>query len=315
MTPTARCEPSITLAEARELVAASVAARASENDVRLLLIKGPTLASHGLRDPRESVDVDVLIAPDELTTFIRGLESSGWHPYALSPAPPVIPEHSVTLVHERWPLELDVHHRFPGFLAEPQRVFDEFWKRRQQFQQAHQLVAMPDLASSILVAALNYERDPVRCAGTLDSLRERSRKLLSQDQVNELADLARQTGCADTLHEFLDALGAPSVGVGEADPTALAAWHLYQTINTIAGSGGSVLGVAWFEEIRRSRWHRRPAILWRALMLTENDLRGRFPQAPEGRRGVWLARYWRLKRALSSVPGALRVVWRAARTG
>jgi hypothetical protein len=294
-------EASLTLSEARELVAALVGAVAQERDIPLLAIKGATLAAHGLREHHESADVDVLISPIDVDSFIDLLQDRGWRRHADDTTAHVMPEHSVTLVHRRWPLELDVHSRFPGFLADPQVVFDALWTRRTRFEQAHHDVVMPDRLGSILIAALNYERAPDFGAVALADLRGVVAGTLEQEERRELADLATRSGCADTLREFLESIDVPTVGVGSSDHEALAAWNLYR-------SGGHLTAVAWLEELRRASWSRRPALLWHAVMFTEDELRIRFPQAPRGSRGVWLARYWRLREALRALPRAVRVM-------
>lgn len=290
----------LTASEAQALVAASLAQGPFASN-RLLLIKGVSLTDQGLRPARESADLDVLTAPDEINAIVEALASRGWRSYTEDTTAHVIPLHSHTLVHARWPIELDVHHRFPGFLADPQLIFDALWERRQTLEQAHQSVFMPDRNSSILIAALHYERAPEMHENSMADLRERAISLLNADDLADLAELAARTGCADTLRDFLDSLGAPPVGVGTSDPDALAAWNLYRT-------GGRVTGVAWLEELRRTPWPQRPALLWHALMFTEDELRFKYPDAPGGRKGVWLARYWRVRQAVKALPKARRVM-------
>lgn len=292
---------SLTLAEARELLAASVARQARVLKVPAMLIKGPTLAAHGLREARESVDVDLWASPAAVDRLIAALKVRGWHVYAEDTTAHVIAPASVTLIHQAWPLELDLHHAFPGFLAEPQVVFDRVWARRQAFTQAGQGLAMPDLLSSVLIAALHYERSADIRQPDLADLSRRVRVLVGDTQMLELAELADQTGCADTLRRFLDSLGAPAIGAGRSDPDALDAWQLL--IN-----GGGVPGVAWIETLRRARWCDRPAILLHAFLFTEDELRYRFPDAPAGARGIWLARWWRLRQAVKALPEAERVL-------
>lgn len=94
---------------------------------RCLLIKGATLDWHGLRPPRIPADVDLLVAPDEVEPFIDQLEEWGWYvrlgPFTDYP----FPHHAVTLIHDQWPCDIDVHRRFPGFLRDPADVFDVLW--------------------------------------------------------------------------------------------------------------------------------------------------------------------------------------------
>lgn len=298
---TEHASASLTLAEASELLAASVAREASVLDVPAMLIKGPTLAVHGLREPRESVDVDLWVSPAAFSRLIAALEVRGWHAHAEDTSAHVMRPQSVTLIHRAWPLELDLHDTFPGFLADPQVVFDRLWARGQIFSQAGHTVTMPDLLSSVLIAALHYERHAEWRQAELSDLLLRTRGLLGRAELKELAELSAQTGCADTLRAFLDDLGAPPIGAGCSDPVVLDAWQLMT-------HGGWVPGVAWLETLRRARWRDRPAILLHALLFTEDELRYRFPDAPAGARGVWLARWWRLRQAVTALPEAIRVL-------
>lgn len=297
----ATAKPLLNLAESRALVAAMIARISRDLDIDATLIKGPTPTVHGLRAPRESADVDVLTSPEGHQPLLTELMTRGWHPYAGDTTAHLIPQHSITLVHERWPLELDLHYRFPGFLKDPQVVFDLLWERRQTFEQAHQPVWIPDRNSSILIAALHYERAPEIHEASLEDLKVRVDGLLNEEDLLDLANLAAQTGAADTLRDFLDGVGAPPVGVGTSDPADLAAWNLNR-------AGGRITGLAWLDEFRQASWFRRPAVLWRAVMFTEDELRFKFPEAPAGPRGVWLARYWRLRQAIKALPQALRVL-------
>jgi hypothetical protein len=51
-------------------------------------------------------------------------------------------------------------------------------------------------------------------------------------------------------------------------------------------------------------------MLLRALLSTEPVLREFYPQAPAGRRGLWLARWWRLTKAVHDLPRAVHIARR-----
>ncbi len=65
---------------------ALVARLAADHGIRALAIKGPTLSALGLRPPRQSLDVDVLVDPVEFRRPARGAESSTAGPRARRPA-------------------------------------------------------------------------------------------------------------------------------------------------------------------------------------------------------------------------------------
>jgi hypothetical protein len=292
----------VTLSAARHLVAAQVAHLAAGLGVPAMVIKGPTLAAHGLRDPRESADVDALASPDRVAVLQDALEQAGWTPMPDTTAH-IIEQHSVTLTHEFWPLELDLHWYFPGFLADWQVSFDVLWERRETIDIAHQAVPMPDRAGAALIAALHYERAPETYAYALQHLVDRTRAAFGPDDLADLAAVAAATGCADVLAGYLDAVGAPATGRGESDPQRLTDWNLNR-------SAGRLTGAAWLDALRKAPWGRRPRLLWSALMSTEDDLRFRYPDVPAGWPGLWIARWRRLMSATSAAPRTIRALSR-----
>src|SRR3954452_14707989 len=118
------------LAEAVPLLHGVVDEVARRHGIRILFIKGPILGQQGLRDAHASIDVDVLVDPRRVGDLRRGLEELGWAIRVPSNAPQVLALHSATYAHPLWPCEIDVHERFPGFLASPQATFDALWPYR-----------------------------------------------------------------------------------------------------------------------------------------------------------------------------------------
>jgi hypothetical protein len=293
------------LSEAVSLAYALVGRVAADEQVRVLFIKGPTAQLQGLRSPRASVDVDVLVDPARQDRLADRLIGLGWvdeHPYT---SPTVLPMHSSTHRHPSWPCELDLHDRFPGFFAEPQAVFDRLWERRSSVEVAAQSIPCPDVAGQTLVLALHALRDPhdPGKAAELSALVERVLETADTASLADLAALARELGAADTAAPFLDLLGAPAVGRGTTRPDDLLAWELRT-------SPEDVTAVSWVHELRRLPWHRRPGYLWYAAVLTETEIRLAEPELPPGRVPVIRARVRRLRRGLRAVPGAWRSVRR-----
>lgn len=290
----------LSLFEAVPLAHALVGRIAADEQVRVVFIKGPTAELQGLRDPRSSVDVDVLVDPSRRDRLADRLIELGWvdeHPYT---SPTVLPMHSLTHRHPSWPCELDLHDRFPGFFAEPQVVFDRLWERRSTVEVAGQAIACPAPAGQALVLALHALRDPhdPGKARDLSALVARVRETANPDSLHDLAELAHDLGAADTAAPFLDRVGAPSVGRGTTRAHDLRAWALRTEPDA------SVAG--WVDELRRLPWRRRPRFLWYAALLTEEELRLDDPGLPPGRRAVFRARGARLRRGLRALPRALR---------
>src|SRR5690606_10193028 len=93
----------LTHAIAVDLAHALVARVAAEVAARALLIEGQIASRVGLRPPRVSADVDVLVETSKLEDLRRALMARGWHPPVERAVPRVLEPHSVTLVHDEWP--------------------------------------------------------------------------------------------------------------------------------------------------------------------------------------------------------------------
>lgn len=295
----------LALSEAVPLAHALVDRVAEERGVRVLFIKGPIAVEQGLRAPRGSLDVDALVDPARRHLLAERLTELGWvdeHPYT---SPTVLPMHSLTHRHARWPCELDLHDRFPGFFAEPQDVFERLWERRRTVTVAAQEIPCPDPSGQALVLALHSLRDPhddVKAA-ELSRLVGRVTAAATEESLRDLAELAYALGAADTAAPFLDRVGAPPLGRGTTGRDDLHAWQLRtQPQRTTA--------VSWVTQLRRLPWYRRPAYLWYAATLSEVELRLAEPDLPPGRRALMGARARRLRRGLKALPTAWRDVRR-----
>src|SRR6478735_5671403 len=96
--PSTSSVPGLPLVDAVELAAAWAAALAERLGIRLLVIKGDTLARHGLRDPRVPADVDVLVEPAAFERYCAAISAAGW---SERPVPRINLQaaHSVTYLH------------------------------------------------------------------------------------------------------------------------------------------------------------------------------------------------------------------------
>ncbi len=161
-------EDALTLAEAVPLGYAVLAQVAEDVGVRMLAIKGPILAMQGLREPRQSADIDVLVEPAGFAALTRGLEDVGWRNHVIYDCPGFVPKHSANHRHPHWPCEVDVHHWFPGFLADPSASFEVFWSRRSEATLAGRALPTLDVVAHGALAALHYLRDEGRSLRSSD---------------------------------------------------------------------------------------------------------------------------------------------------
>ena len=293
----------LALAEAVPLAYALVGRVAEDLGVRVLFIKGPVAEVQGLRGRQASVDVDALVDPARREELASALTELGWVDENPHRSPRVLPLHSWTHRHQRWPCELDLHDRFPGFFSDPQATFELMWSRRGLETVAGRELPAPDRVGHALILALHCLRDPHRpdYQAALARLVQRSRAAFDERGLGDLASLARDLGAADTAAPFLDAVGAPAVGRGSTDPADMRAWRLRT-------QPAATTAVSWINELRRLPWRRRPAFLWYAAMLSEVELRLAEPDLPEGRGSLVRARVRRLRRGLTALPDAWRSV-------
>jgi hypothetical protein len=298
--------PTLHLDEAVPLLHGLVDEVARALGIRLLFIKGPVLTAQGLRDAHRSVDVDVLVDPARASDLRQGLERHGWGVRVPSTTARVLPRHSTAYAHRLWPCEIDVHDRFPGFLAEPQTTFEALWAHRTSVAVAGRNVLCPQPVAHLAVAALHLLREGTspRTKEQLARLVELAGAALDTDQLFDLGVLAARTGSLGTLRPVLDALGLPSVVTGTTED--LTDWQ-------VRTSSRGVRSVGWVMELRRTPLRRWPATLVRAVLLTEAEIRDAQPQAAPGSWGLLLARLRRLRLGLRDIPRACRIVWSAYR--
>jgi len=209
--PPETAEPTVALTnlEAIPLAAAMVSDRAEQAGIRALVIKGLVVEHHGLRPARGYADVDVIVDPVAFDAFTALLGRSGWHPRTHLWVFDKLEVHSLTLVNDNWPCDIDVHARFPGFLAPDQVVFEELWSHRFSFDVAHRPIIATDAAASAAILGLHALRRPndERNARELVQLATELRK--RPDVSSAMATISAATGSIQTLGPLLDAIGVP----------------------------------------------------------------------------------------------------------
>lgn len=278
-----------------------------EAGVRVLAIKGPVVAIQGLRAPRSSADIDVLVHPEELRAFADRMRALGWYDAVEPSGPRLIAAHSANLLHDHWPLGIDVHHYFPGFLADPGTVFDRLWDRRVEVELAGVPVPACDPVGQVAVVALHLLRShPDGRSPVLEDLRDRTLQTLSPAQLEELVELAVDTESAWPLRPFLLELGC---GLDDpekpTDAAALAAWNTA----TLA-----VEAEGWLRLLAEAPARRWPRIVWHAVMLTDEELLAHH-QLTRDEANLRRLRWQRLRRGLAAVPPAALKLIRERRSG
>lgn len=302
-TPNTDRAPSLGNAAAVDLVSAWISHRARSLGIRVLVIKGPLAGRLGLREQRASADADVLVEPGRLDDLVVHVAAFGWYERPVSTAPRIVESHSVSMIHGGWPVDIDLHAFWPGFLGDADAVFESLWSERLDLALANVPVAAPDIEAAILILALHSLRRPLgrdrHRVDTLENLRTAALQVVGEPVAEKLLRRADELGAVQTAAPFLRLFGVritPDPHPGEA----LTLWHLKAQTNGNVG--------AWMLEFRKARGIPRLRIVQRAVLPGPAELRAQHPELPRGPHGVvlgWITR-WRtgareIPRTLASV--------------
>jgi hypothetical protein len=295
------------LGVASALVAALVQEVATRTRARTLLVKGRVADHFGLRPPRSSADVDVLVEPSRYLQVVAALADLGWQPRPEMEASTVLSAHSASLVHPEWPCDIDVHSFFPGLLAGPEVAFDALWDERSVVDGGGIDCSSTGIHGSVIVAALHslrhvsddprYGRELNSAAAVVDSW--------SDTQKLQLGALAEATGAAGPMGEWLAARGVAVV----VDPSPqLADWFARrESGDTFAGQFVAGMAKAGW----RDRWH----LAWITVWPREEQLRAAHPELGAGTAAVARQRARRWVRGMRDLPRAIGALRRARRGG
>lgn len=278
------------LTEANELAHALLARIGRDTGIRTLSIKGVVADRYRLRRPRVAADADVIVDPARFDEFCAALSEHGWHLRVEREVPSLLGPHSVTFIRDDWPNDIDAHVRFPGFFADDQIVFDRLWRTRAEMRVAHVAVAVPSRGASAVIAALHavrYSRSARHAAELQKVARLLTDEFAEQDRV-EFVDVARVGRAQWVLRELFERIGEPY----EVDVDAQRQ-KLWNTNRATVEDGAAV---SWLTQLRSTPWHRKPAVLGRALWISRADIPRNDPNRLPTVREAWAHRILRWKR-------------------
>lgn len=271
--------------------------------VRVLVIKGVSAEVHGLRQPRVSADVDVLVDPAGFGEVLGALSRAGWQPRPMYGVSAHLEPHSESLVHRQWPCDIDLHRRFPGFLASPQETFEALWEQRENVSVAGCEVAIPGREGAILVGALHA----VRTVDGAERLRTEWDQIvhviagLSGKERDSLVALAHRTGASGPLASTFARAG---IAIDVPDSPELRAWNARRLAGPVF-AGNLVAG------LRGKSWRERAQLLRLALWPSADELRAVDPTLGDSRRAMVVVRARRWGRGLVQLPRAIAASRRA----
>lgn len=249
----------LTLAEAVPLGTVHLQRLLATAGIRSLVIKGPAFVELGVRKPRQSNDIDLMVAPGDRAVATETLASAGWsiisHWF-----PPALDDivYSTTFRHGLFPVTLDLHHHFSGMLADD--AFEHLWPRRVEVVLAGQPVHTVGVPDALIIESLN------------------SVKLLGQDRrkvaisrvvesavpvdVSKVTQASASIGARHTAALLIEELGGPA-------PASPAPVGYRRWLRRGARNGGLDLVV----DIMLRAPHHAPRVIWQQLTLSPDIAR------------------------------------------
>lgn len=287
------------------LAHALVAHVADELGLRVIFLKGPIATMQGLRDSTYiSGDVDALCEPNRQDELVAALETRGWGARLQSEAATRFTTHSITLVHPDWPCDIDVHTRFPGFLAAPSMVFEELWANCETFELADVAVRAPNYRTQGLILLLHGLRSPglPKNRSEIADARTRFLEMTPMDRDGVLGTV-HATGAGEVVHDFFADLGVAL----PLPPSPSAEYLKWRLITQPSRTEGWAMAIS--QARGTERWH----LFYRAVFPAREHLIIDHPAAAESRRAFARAHLTRWMRAARLAPGAIHNVVLARR--
>lgn len=197
----------LTLAEAVPLGTVLLQRLLDDAGIRSLVIKGPAFVELGVRRPKHSNDIDLLVAPEDRAAASEALARAGWsiisHWF-----PPALDDiiYSTTFRHPQFPSTLDLHHHFSGFFAED--AFEALWRSRSCVVVAHHDVVTVGRDHALIIEGLNAIK--LLDHGSRAEAADRVVGVVADVDVDAVAEAADSVGARHTAAPLITALGGGS---------------------------------------------------------------------------------------------------------
>lgn len=229
--------------------------------VDAVLVKGAAAELTGLRPAYNFGDVDIVVRPAELEVFRGELAQRGWLSRPFEDKDDVFPKHSISMYHPQWPIDIDIHYRFPGFEAATEDIIDEIRKDALLLRTGELPLEIPSRLGCIVFQALHQLRSPWE-AGSPAALAELHRR--SADiSADQFLDFARRTDCLAALRPFLEQRpDFPADGISFPAPSA--EWRL----RTLGQDSASIR----IFTLLRAPWWKKPKLAWKAVFPSRTAL-------------------------------------------
>jgi len=294
---------SLTYSESAQLLPVLALTVCSSAERRALLIKGESANFHGIRTRRTSADVDVLLDPAHFADAVNALRAAGWRLKGGDRTLRLRHSDGVTLVNPLWPQPIDLHRRFTGFTAPDHAVFEALWADRVHITIAGQPVVSAGAATACLIQALHELRDQTSLTRDEFSQAVEWLKAADRDTRSQVVALAQVTGAAITAQPLFGACNL-EILAGSNVSTARARAFRRRTVR-----GQNFVTVYLAALTSRPFWV-WPWLIVRFVFGRRASLAVQYPEATHGMRGLWLARWHRVRDAIRLLPEAIRLFWR-----
>jgi len=277
-----------------------VARAATDSGVRALSIKGGFAADFGLRDRRSSADADILIDPNNIERLCDQLGDRGWHTRAGRLPPTFIDLHSVTLINDRWPCDLDIHRYFPGFFAPPEVVFELLWEGRVVHRETGIEVLTPSRAGMAVVVALHAARTPYldKSRRDLETVRDAVSLDFTRAETADFLAIVRGGRAQWVLEDLLTTLGLPATD--DAAASEKQAWRRNQQRASDKSAD------LWIREVAEAPLFRKPGVLLEVLWVPREHIPRNDPNRLPTPREAWRYQRSRWVRGAKALLGFLR---------
>lgn len=246
----------LTLAEAVPLGTAHLQRLLADAGVRSLVIKGPAFVELGVRRPKQSNDIDLLIHPADRHGARTALETAGWKSISHW-FPPELDDliYSITYSHPLFPVSVDVHHYYSGVFGRA-KAFEEMWAERTHVPLAHCDVETLCANHALVLESLNKFKAarPALWPSVAQSVVEGAKSFDS----GEIARAAELLGARHSAGELILALGGPATG----DPPS-------SEYERWSKQGGRFRSRMYFWRIVLRTPHAIPRVLWQQVTLPE----------------------------------------------
>ncbi|WP_114201820.1 nucleotidyltransferase family protein [Janibacter anophelis] len=247
----------LTLAEAVPLGTVHLQRLLTCAGIRSLVIKGPAFVELGVRKPRQSNDIDLLISPGDREAAAESLTEAGWTSIShWFPAAVDDLIYSTTFSHPQFPASVDVHHYYSGVFGKSQ-AFEVMWARRASVQLANCEVETLSVPHALILEALNKFKASHRetWPSIARTVADSSSPLGSRDVVQAADEL----GARHSAAALISALGGSEPS---GPPT--------REFDRWAKRSGQFRSRMYFWRIVLRAPHAIPRVLWEQITLRED---------------------------------------------